>query len=517
MREPNNLLQWSLAHRFFHGQPMALTPALRGIYEDTHPFVVIQKAAQIQVSEYMVNTALWAADTLQGSRGVALFVMPTEKQVDDFSQARFDKAISDSSYLQSRLLPPPPGRRGPARQNLKKIGDGYIYLRGSESRRQLTSVDADVVLLDEFDLMHEGTIETARKRLASSKLGWLRLASTPRLPETGVNELFLQSDQRRYYLPCQSCGERQTLEWPINVDCERFLVVCRQPSCRAPIDVWAQGEWVAGAPGNDRIHGYHLNRLYSPMANLNEIVWEGQATSASEIKEFQNSTLGETFVPPGGHVTLDTLDRCRREYELPLGSDEDTYMGVDVGVKLHVVVRQLVDEKKLLTRALFIGELDSFDELSLVVDRYHVKEAVIDALPETRAAREFAQRGRTAAIVRLAYYDRSQPGFDKTSENRVRVLHLNRTEAIDEMFHAFGSGTAELPGVARQLGGRVKNGIGEYYRQMMAMKRTLEQTGLGDWVSRYSDGGKADHFAHAETYCLAAIRARHIAIKFIGG
>ncbi len=189
-RNPNNLLDWSLAHRFLQGKPMRLTPALRDLYADDHPFIVVQKAAQVFVSEYLINSALWAADSGQGGRGNALYVMPTQTQIDDFSQARFDKAIAESPHLQSRLFPPPPGRPGPARQRLKKVGQGYIYFRGADSRRQLSSIDADIVVLDEFDLMAEGVLALAQKRLASSRLGWLRVASTPRYPEAGVNGLW---------------------------------------------------------------------------------------------------------------------------------------------------------------------------------------------------------------------------------------------------------------------------------------------------------------------------------------
>ena len=159
---------------------MRLIPALQDVYLDDHPFLVIQKAAQVFCTEFLINTALWAADTRQGGRGNALYVMPTQTQVDDLSQARFDRAIAESAYLQQRLHPPPPGKGGPARMRLKRLGQGYFYFRGADNRRQLTSVDADIVLLDEFDLMAEGVLELAMKRLASSRLGWLRVASTPR-------------------------------------------------------------------------------------------------------------------------------------------------------------------------------------------------------------------------------------------------------------------------------------------------------------------------------------------------
>ena len=66
-------------------------------------------------------------------------------------------------------------------------------------------LDADLVLLDEYDLMAEEVLSLAERRLGSSTLGWLRVASTPRYPEIGIHGLFLQSDQHHYMVPCAGC------------------------------------------------------------------------------------------------------------------------------------------------------------------------------------------------------------------------------------------------------------------------------------------------------------------------
>ena len=295
---------------------MRLPPALQEIYRDDHPFIVIQKAAQVFITEYLINVGLWVCETCQGDRGNALYVMPTQAQMDDFSQARIDKALAESSYIKSRLFPPPPGRPGAARLRLKKIGLGHFYFRGAESRRGLTSVDADVVVLDEFDQMEEGVLELAQQRLASSQLGWLRVASTPTLPEAGINSLFRQSDQHYYFLKCPACGLDQRLTWDDNVDQKGCLVVCRRRKCRHPMDLWLPGHWEAAAPGNDQIRGYNLSRLYSPLANIQQMVFESQATTPAARQLFANAVLGETFVPPGGQLTLDILDRCRGDYRI---------------------------------------------------------------------------------------------------------------------------------------------------------------------------------------------------------
>ena len=487
---------------------MELIPALQDLYRDTHPFIVVQKAAQVFVSEYLINTALWAADTGQGGRGNALYVMPTQGQVDDFSQARFDKAIAESPHLQSRLFPPPPGRQGPARQRLKKVGAGYIYLRGADSRRQLTSVDADVVLLDEYDLMAEGVLELAQKRLASSRLGWLRVASTPRLPEAGINALFLGSDQRYYFLPCPHCGRRQRLEWDKNVDLKQARIVCCRSCCRKPLDLWAKGEWVPEKSGND-VHGYHISRLYSPLANLRAMIHASEDTTPSGLREFHNSDLGETFVPPGGQLSYGDLDACRRDYEMPDGWEEETYMGVDVGRKLNVVIRQRLEDRS--SRALFISEAD-FEELDGLMTRYRVRRCVVDALPEQRLAREFAKRWLSESWVAL--YDRREGGHHWDRSGEVATVHINRVEALEDMFDSFHKGLAELPRDARRLGGRVQHGVGEYYRQMTAIHRVLEQNAQGNWVARYSEHGKADHYAQAEAYCALALHREEPSILF---
>ena len=110
---------------------------------------------------------------------------------------------------------------------------------------------------------------------------------------------------------------------------------------------------------------------------------------------------------------------------------------------------------------------------------------------------------------------RSDPGHESAYENGIRVYRINRTQVLEEMFHAFRIQAAELPENVRSLGGRVRDGLGEYYRQMMALKRTLEQNSQGNWVARYVDSGKPDHFAHAEAYCAVALHRPRPSARFL--
>ena len=497
-----------MAHRDYPGGTLHL-PALADIARDDHPFVVVQKSAQVGLTELMINRALWVADTGYADRGNVLFLMPTQNMMDDFAQGRFDRAIQDSPYLRARLQPEPPRRKAADSKRLKRVGPGYIYLRGADSRRQIASVDADLVLLDEYDQMGEGVLELAQKRLASSRAGRLMVASTPRLPEAGVNALYLQSDQRRYHIPCLHCDCEQTLTWQENVDLERALVVCR--SCREPMDVTVPGRWVPEAPGNDRIHGYHLSRLYSTWANIAQMIEASQATTPAAQQEFYNSDLGEVFSPPGGGLSLDVLDRCRYEYDLEDYAGQPCVMGIDVGTKLHVVVRERPSDEqrnreqdgirprpRLLWGA---GTVDTVEQLDELWRYFHVEMAVIDSQPEMRLAVEFQRRHPDRVL--LARYGRQEPGYVLQS-GPVPVLSVNRTQLIDETFERFRKRMAALPRDARQRSPPVREGLGEYYRELLAPQRTLERDADGNWVARWLDHNKADHYAHAEVYALLA-------------
>ena len=234
-----------------------------------------------------------------------------------------------------------------------------------------------------------------------------------------------------------------------------------------------------------------------------------EATTPAALLEFQNSDLGEAFLPPGGGVSVDVLDRCRED-GVEEYAGQPCEMGVDVGFKLHVVVREARkrrDENEDEGRPAhlwFVAELDTFQELDGLMNRFNVERCVIDAQPETRLAREFAVRHRRR--VWLARYDRREPGHERVRGrgHEASICHVNRAEALDEMFERFRRRVVTLPLNARGLGGRVKEGLGEYYRQLLTPKRTLEQDGQGNWVARWVDNGRADHYAHAEVYCLLA-------------
>ncbi|NJN53992.1 MAG: hypothetical protein HC804_04070 [Anaerolineae bacterium] len=169
-------------------------------------------------------------------------------------------------------------------------------------------------------------------------------------------------------------------------------------------------------------------------------------------------------------------------------------MGVDVGRVLHVVIRSGRNSDGERPQR-FAGVVDSFEEVGRLIQQYNVQTCVMDALPETRKARDL-QANFTDARVWLAYYTGGGIGSKKQEaadwNGREGVVNLDRTRMLDTTLARFIGGAPEntLPANARDLP--------DYYAQLKAPIRQLE-----DGVARYVESG-ADHFAHAENYCTAA-------------
>jgi hypothetical protein len=237
-----------------------------------------------------------------------------------------------------------------------------------------------------------------------------------------------------------------------------------------------------------------------------------QATTPVALQEFYNSDLGEPFVPPNGGLRLDELDRCRGNYALEEYSGQPCVMGVDVGIVLHIVIRESPRPQRFPSplvpppappRLWFAGAA-AFDALHDLIERFNVESCVIDQQPERHKAAEFASRARVG--VWQVNYGGQELGFEVKPD---RVIRCHRVDMMDQVVDRFRKGETPLPRDARQLGGRIHDGYGEYYHEVMAPQRTLEHDRNGNLVSRWDERHRDDHYFHAEVYALLAEKVRN--------
>jgi len=467
------------------------------------------KAAQMGVSEIELAHSVHFAQYF----GNVIYLFPTSIHIGEFSQARFQPVIDAKPELQALISDRTPAKisenyeedlvakkKMVDRVSLKTVGKNFFYLRGSQTGPQLKSVDGDKLVIDEYDEMHQPNVPLAKARIDHSKYKIIRGMSTPTIPEFGIHKEYLRGDQRKYFIKCEHCGERQDLTWQANVNPEisTEFRICRK--CKRPIDHTAKGEWVPTYPDRT-VRTYHISQLYSsrvPTAYLIEFNKDPR-----NEPEFWRSKLGLPYTPEGGQLTRDLVLARIGNYEKS-NSGYMCTMGVDIGREIHYVISKMKGERKYTLNA---GTVRNFENLDFFMDQFGIVTCVVDANPETRKAREFA--GRYRGRVWLAYYTELKGYWKEASnEHNDLIVHINRTTSLDYSLGRFRNGTIYIPGKRLNEGAYTTlpdEGYDSYIDQMCAPIRIEEKDKYGNPVASYVEGAKADHYAHANNYDDVAI------------
>lgn len=522
---PLPLLEWMYANRAYLKAGLRFDTEnhhyLKGLYEDTCREIKIMKAGQMGVSEWAVSKGAYYAAEFSYN---VLYLLPNAGEVSEFSATRFGPAVSvdASEYLASKVVGARAG--GVDRVTLKKLGRGNIYFVGGTvsangTAPQLHSKPADVLIRDERDLIDKRAIPLSEQRLGHSAVRIIIDLSTPTYKDKGIHAEYQASDRRKWFIKCPSCGKHNTPELNLLIkeydDMQRPIAWNKDASgapclrclfCGGEIDRAAPGEWVAELQRHEP-HGYHISGLISVYKPLEDIIGVRdvnkptglQSLSESVRKEVINQGIGDPYTPPSA-VTLDdaTLDACRREYRLGprIGKKYIAFCGIDVGRVLHVVIRSA-------DWSLIGVEQCRWGDLQALLRAYRVVSAVMDSKPETTQARAMQALFPLYSFWLADYPPSGLSTIDayKFDLNKL-VVQLDRTRSLDAMYSLFRTSArgeprgATLPASARD--------IADYYAHMKAPEREIEQDAKGNPRAVYREDSKADHYAHAENYCLAA-------------
>lgn len=494
---PNQkFIDWIQGKYCIDGMPFSFEgyEPLRVLYEDESQEIVVMKSAQCGASEWMVAYSFYFPLHFREN---VFYAMPAKDQIKDFVQGRVDPRIDDSTQIQDLFVKTD-------NINLKQIGLDFIYYRGTQNRKQVTSADVGLVIYDEFDQIVQMHISLIKKRLGDSKYKLERKISTPSLPEFGIHREYLMTDMHEYFLQCKKCKKWIMPTWKSNIYPEptrdrhintpdKVILIC--DNCKADL-TGVKGEWRATNKKAEK-RGYRISKLIMPRTDLREMWVEYRDTI--NMQDFYNSNLGLPFSAEGGKLDATMLDACRRTAAEQKTFDDsvsqkklelrECSMGVDVGSNLNVRVSKRIDGKKV---GIYIGTVKDFDELDRLMSRFDVRRCVIDGLPETREAASFAQRhfGR----VWLAYYSINDPHktFDINRKARPMKVSINRTRAMDETAFKIMERNVVLPFEA--------NYNIEYYEQMTAPQKVKMTDKNNNEVYKYVESGKPDHYYHAEVY-----------------
>lgn len=438
------------------------------------------------VSTYCVLWTLWLCKERIAPRGV-IYWLPTLRDIQDFVNTKLDPMVRENEDLITKLSSTETDNKG-----LKFFWGAPTYWRNLKSASAVKSISADADIFDEYDETDPSQVAQALKRTSASTVKLRRRLSTPTLPDYGINKSFQATDQCHWGVKCSHCGYWSILEelFPrcmIPHKEKGYILGC--VNCSKELNPRI-GQWIRKI--NSPLRGYQISQLYSPFVTAREIMDDYHNTEFQG--HFHNHVLGLPFMSASDKVTaVQVLNLCQ-PYKMALNCTQSTVMGIDQGRVLHCVVMQ----PGTFTKIVWAGEVKDFEEVDRLMLKFNVRELVIDALPETRKARELMKRNQNK--VWLCFYNEHQKGSYSWNEEE-RIVSVNRTESLDVGTDAIIQSKIVLPertAVIEELAQHCAN----------IAKTTEEDRDTGSRRFVYKKLGP-DHYRHAMNYAqIAASRLR---------
>lgn len=475
--------------------------------------VFFEKPSQVGVSEFLINFAFWMCERkLPNYKGIGYF-FPATPQLRDHIKARVIPILETPYFKQ---------RRGMANLSYVQYAGCPIYFRGGQTRRDLISMPLDAAIIDEFDEFEDpvGVIPTLEARFGASDYGFLLGASTPTLPDTGIDQAFSLSNQFNWYVKCDLCSkdfppllevknsgfENCVVRSPIS---KKVGFIC--PHCGELTQTNNGGQWVLDQKKDVQKYAYGISRLFTKRHSLDAIL--SSFEEALNIQEFYNSVLGIAYTTGNSKIDRqDIVDLCGPEPQATF-SEDSTWMGVDVGRKCYWVVGKVLvtGHKQIIA----YGNCP-FDDLNSVVNRFNVKYGVIDLRPYENEAKRFiaGRRGFLACDFNTGNQEEWYKVITVDGEvkgHSTRILKADRTQSCDVLLREISSRkNFVFPSTTK--------GDNEFIRQVCAPAR-MEETSkkTGDVKAIYTNSGKADHYFFALLYFILSTQMkRGLSMQFGG-
>lgn len=456
------------------------------------------KGAQIGATEALVLRTLHGMVHDRYPTG-ALYLFPTRDDVKDFSKSRFDPLITSNPFIGAHV-------QSTDSQNIKRIGRGFLYLRGARSTKsiggtkksssQLKSIAVDRIIFDELDEMDRDMITLAEERISHSTIQEMMYLGTPTIPDYGMDALYQSSDQRAWFLECPKCGKETCLDLEFPNSIRRRIDGSAYRSC---IHCYAElhpskGRWVAQYPSRSKdLVGWWISQLNSVYINPGKILDMYEDPPHGDLSEVMNSKLGRAYIPAENRLTHSEVYECCGPDPMLYKHEGPTCMGVDVGAMLHVVIAERITRNSL--KVIKIVRVTSFNDLHDLARDFNVKSAVIDLFPEKRKVVEF-QKAEKFSVFGCNYVETRTGNI--TWDDKDNIIKGNRTEICD----ASHSLVAE-PG--RLILPRRSTEIEIFAKEVCGIAKVLEEDhDTGNRIYRYKKVAPTDHYRHALNYCLLA-------------
>ncbi len=469
----------------------------------------------------------------------ALYVFPTETDVDEYSKSRFAPLIKSNpkeigGYVKNV------GGGGADTSALKRIGRGFLYLRGgrlqpsdegtgAKKSTRLSGIQVDRIDLDEVDQMDSETPAKARKRMDAASVDGVpgrreeRYIANPSDVDRGIDLYWQVSDQREWYVKCTcggiTCALRDFLNDPEKTvgyydekvrrpDGLFYRGFVRCSRCGRPIGNWP-GEWVKGRPSVQDFDGYQWNHLASVFSDPAKVLEDFRNPPEGNIGDVYRLDLGLPYSSATDRLARDVVLRGCGSDAMAVVHSGPCAMGVDIGCVNHVVIGIRVSRDRY--EIIKVAQVADLRDVHDLAKRYSVKSAVVDIGPYGESQRLF-QRSEPYKVYLCEYTD--SPLQEAVFNDNNGVVKAFRTGIFDKSHRLLADGEVRLP--------RISDEIREFARQCCnCVKSKKEDKRKQQIVFRYEATGakKEDHYRNAMNYFLLAAGpskiAQYVSSKYV--
>lgn len=362
--------EWADKHRYLAAESSALpgkyssklTPWVKGMHEaldDNEIYkVVCMKSAQIAWTDGVINNWIGRIIDIDPSPIIGLFAK--NDAAKEYGQEKLAPMVLATPRLREKV-DVATSRKDGNRALFKKFPGGFLKLVGSNSPSNVKSTPAPRVFVEEPDdaqinvgkqgdsikLLEERTKTYHRRKVVFGGTPSVKGVST-------IEDAYLGSDQRKFFIPCHVCGESHVLHWDnvqwlgkddVPVDKETGEVTAERheiygynrpetawyecPHCRAH---WSDhdknrnvrsGVWQATAESRG-VAGFYINEIYSPFPGSRlgrlverhlEAVHKRDQGDDTDMIVFVNSALGLPYEYASDAPDIDALEAKALDYQ----------------------------------------------------------------------------------------------------------------------------------------------------------------------------------------------------------
>lgn len=395
-------------------------PFMWDIYNDWTPKMVAMKAAQVTFSTTATIKSLWLAK----NKGMdIIYSLPTSNDVRDFVSGKVNRLINHNPVFQQWTLD-----KDSIEQ--KRVGKHNIYYRGTWTERGALMIPADLYIADEVDRSKQDIVSAFSSRLQHSKYAWEWHFSNPSAPGNGADKMWQQSDQKHWFVKCESCG----FDWFItmeNIMGTPAYFGCTK--CKKELNR-RRGRWVKRWEDITNISGYWISLLMCPWVSAEKIL---ELKKSKSEQYFSNMVLGQAYVGRGNVITKNLLFQNLVNDINP--QEDRPIIGVDTGVD----IRYVVGNKRGLY---YYGQCSDYSELDKLMQRRQDAIMVIDQGGDIIGPRKLRDRYKGRVFLCFFRPDRNNDELAKWDDDaytvtadRNKLIQLVVDEFTEKRIPIFGT------------------------------------------------------------------------------